>query len=310
MLNLIDYYYKLKGYKYRILKNGRIKALRSFADVKKGDIGGYVENYHNLGHEGNAWVSDNARVRDNAWIYQNARVFGDAEVFDNAKVFDNVHVFGNARVNDNAMVRHSACIYGNAHVYGNASICGDVEVFDNAKVYGNASINDTVWVYGDAQLYGGPYIDSNAKVYGFAHIRGDAYISGNAQVYGSVRLNTGKFTGDCKEDIIEVIKCSLNMVPINGKYIMYKKVNKIGKGKYVSCYDKKFKYELGKIKRLKKGDYNDDWESSCSEGLHVSTPTYWDEGDTLLAVEFKLADIITCQKGKVRCKALKVLYEV
>jgi len=53
--------------KYKLLEreaNGlcRIKALRDFGDVKKGDIGGYVEKENNLSQLGNAWVYGNARV--------------------------------------------------------------------------------------------------------------------------------------------------------------------------------------------------------------------------------------------------------
>lgn len=31
----------------------RIKALKDFGDVKKGDLGGWVEDIHNLSHKGN-----------------------------------------------------------------------------------------------------------------------------------------------------------------------------------------------------------------------------------------------------------------
>lgn len=34
----------------------RIKALRDFGNVKKGDLGGYVEKEENLSHNGSAWV--------------------------------------------------------------------------------------------------------------------------------------------------------------------------------------------------------------------------------------------------------------
>lgn len=52
----------------------RIKALISFGDVKKGDLGGYAEKEENLSHY------------DNAWVYGNAKVYGNAEVCGNAEV--------------------------------------------------------------------------------------------------------------------------------------------------------------------------------------------------------------------------------
>ena len=40
----------------------RIKALKDFGNVKKGELGGYVESEHNLSQEGNCWVCGNAKV--------------------------------------------------------------------------------------------------------------------------------------------------------------------------------------------------------------------------------------------------------
>ena len=54
----------------------RIKAIENFGDVKKGDIGGWIETEKNLSMYGNAWVSDDARVFGNARVSDDARVFG------------------------------------------------------------------------------------------------------------------------------------------------------------------------------------------------------------------------------------------
>lgn len=88
--------------KYELLKNDsnkingrtlyRIKALKDFGIVAKGDLGGYIEKEENLSQSDEAWVSDNARVSGNAWVSNNARVF------DNAKIFDNAWVSGNAEI--------------------------------------------------------------------------------------------------------------------------------------------------------------------------------------------------------------------
>ena len=40
----------------------RIKALKDFGDVKKGELGGYIESEKNLNENGNAWVYGDARV--------------------------------------------------------------------------------------------------------------------------------------------------------------------------------------------------------------------------------------------------------
>jgi len=58
----------------------RIKALRDFGNVAKGDIGGWIEGEKNLSHEGDAWVYGKAEV------FGDARVYGDAEVSGDARV--------------------------------------------------------------------------------------------------------------------------------------------------------------------------------------------------------------------------------
>ena len=83
----------MKNKKYELLKDDaitsfgrtlyRIKATTDFGDVKKGELGGYIEKEENLSHFGNAWVSGNARVSGDAWVSGNARVSGDVVVFKN-----------------------------------------------------------------------------------------------------------------------------------------------------------------------------------------------------------------------------------
>lgn len=70
----------------------RVRALRDFGHVKKGDLGGYIEKEENLSQDGNAWVSGNVKV------YGNAKVSGNARVYDNARVYGDAIVSGNANV--------------------------------------------------------------------------------------------------------------------------------------------------------------------------------------------------------------------
>ena len=127
----------------------RIKALKDFGNVKKGDIGGYVESKNNLSQ------------LDDCWIYDNAIVFGNAQVCYKAKVCDNAIVYGNARVRNNAQV----C--DNAQIYGYAKVCDNAQIYDNAVVVGNAKVCDNAEVSG------------NARIWGNAEVSGDAIISSN-----------------------------------------------------------------------------------------------------------------------------------
>ena len=69
----------------------RIRALISFGNVEKGDLGGWVEQETNLDQDGNAWVYGNAQVYGNAWVSGDARVYGNAWVSGNARVFGDAH---------------------------------------------------------------------------------------------------------------------------------------------------------------------------------------------------------------------------
>jgi len=124
---LYDFF--IKKYKLTnntIQYNGRtlyqIQALKSFGNVKKGDLGGYVGSRYNLCHE------------DNCWIYKNAKVFGDSLVMDNAKVYGNAVVFDNSLICNNAEVFDNAQVWDHTSIYGNAKICGDANVYNYSNV--------------------------------------------------------------------------------------------------------------------------------------------------------------------------------
>jgi hypothetical protein len=89
-------YELLESKKFNRITLYRIKALKDFADVKRGELGGWIESEDNLSHDGDAWVYGNAWVYENAEVYGNARVFGDAWVFGDAEVFGDARVFGNS----------------------------------------------------------------------------------------------------------------------------------------------------------------------------------------------------------------------
>lgn len=130
----------------------RIWAVRDFGNVKKGELGGWIENGKNLSHdgdcwvEGNAWVLENARVSENAWVRGNAVVRGNAIIEENAWVSENTfigfnsHVGGNARIRENAIIGGSASVTGNVAIVGEAVVVGDSCIGENVCIRGNAYI--------------------------------------------------------------------------------------------------------------------------------------------------------------------------
>lgn len=134
----------------------RVEALKDFADVKAGDIGGWVAGAHNLSQLGDCWVADdaaifgkacvieNARVKDKARIAGDAVIGEDAVVGGNAFVTDKVHIEENARVDGFATVKGYSYISGQAHVTGSATVKGDSYISGKSRVNGNGRGYDRI----------------------------------------------------------------------------------------------------------------------------------------------------------------------
>lgn len=154
----------------------RIKAIRSFSDVKKGDLGGWVEEESNLSHDGNCWIYNNAKALNNAKIYGDAVIYNEviihssAHVYDNMRAFDRVIIGGNARIYGNAVLSGNAVISDRVNICGNVWICGSAYVYGSAKVYDRATLNNACVVSG------------NAVIFGEADVKGNATITGDAKV--------------------------------------------------------------------------------------------------------------------------------
>jgi hypothetical protein len=90
----------------------RIRALRDFADVRRGDLGGYIENESALAQDGESWVHDVAQVYGpNARVGGNARIKGEAWIL--------------GRVDGDAQICDLVVISEHAHVGGRTIVCGD-----------------------------------------------------------------------------------------------------------------------------------------------------------------------------------------
>lgn len=148
----------------------RIKALKNFGTVQKGDLGGFIEKEKNLSQYDTCWVYDNAKVYDNAQICDKSFITEDAEVFDNAYITEEAGVSGNAKIFENAVIAKDSMISGDAKIYGNAITGGYSNVRENAQVYGKTRVADAE-VYGFAKLHGEFCVTDNAVISGNAEIK-------------------------------------------------------------------------------------------------------------------------------------------
>jgi len=94
----------------------RIRALRDFGQIRRGDVGGYIECEANLIHEGDCWVADVAQVygphgcvRDNGRASGEAWVLGivedDAQICDLVVIGEGAHVGGRTILRGDDIVR-------------------------------------------------------------------------------------------------------------------------------------------------------------------------------------------------------------
>jgi len=72
----------------------QIKALKDFGDVKKGDLGGYIEKEANLSQQGNCWVYDEATILRDAILLDDAVMRDYAIITDSVMLSDNVVMMG------------------------------------------------------------------------------------------------------------------------------------------------------------------------------------------------------------------------
>ena len=64
----------------------RIRALKDFSDVKKGDLGGWVSNEYNLSQYSNCWIYNEAKCLDDSRIYDNGIMYDNSIMFDNSEM--------------------------------------------------------------------------------------------------------------------------------------------------------------------------------------------------------------------------------
>ena len=146
-----EYHYALTT-NDKLVKVYRIKALRSFGNVHKGDLGGFVQSEQNLSHEGNCWVADNAKV------YENARIIGSVLVNKDACINGNACIYGTngpIHISDNTVITKNVIIGNDTlHEYSSIKISGDTRISGNTKILSNDNIkiHDSI-IFGDTEIH-------------------------------------------------------------------------------------------------------------------------------------------------------------
>ena len=182
----------------------QVKALKDFADVKAGQLGGYVESEKNLSQEGNCWIGRDVVLMDDARVEDNATILGDSAVRNNGTVRGNALV-KNASVIDNSVVEGRAYVAGGLH--GHDSIV----IKDNAVVRGNLvgsyvicghTITDGEYACTSTDTWIGIDVDDDNQIVAYPAPHGTEY-SYSAAIVASTTEDLWSFRGD-NEVTIEV----------------------------------------------------------------------------------------------------------
>lgn len=125
--------YELMSDDHREMSGGpafRVRALRAIPrhNVNVGDLGGYVQGFHNLSQDNSAWVAseavvtERARVDGDALAAERSHLTGDARLLGEAVVTGGVYMAGRAVVTDRARVAAGTSVEGQVLIGGDVVI--------------------------------------------------------------------------------------------------------------------------------------------------------------------------------------------
>lgn len=144
----------------KIILNGhelrRIRAVRDFDLVEKGDLGGYVESEENLSHDGDCWIYGNAAVFEHGWVRENAIISNHAVVRGNAIVRGNAWIGESFTIEGDAIIAGDVKIIGRGHM-SSGNVCGDAFSGNVRRdTFGGNVLRDASGrsAHGDFRIYG------------------------------------------------------------------------------------------------------------------------------------------------------------
>lgn len=142
----------------------RIRALRDMgAEVRAGDLGGFVESESNLSFEpgDDAWIFDNAIACNNAYVDKGSCLRGEAVACDNAYVSHGSVMTGHSRAEDNAYIR-GAVLSAHARASGKSMILHSQDTLAVPLLSGQCAVYGKV--SGDVRLTGTALVISGEEI--------------------------------------------------------------------------------------------------------------------------------------------------
>ena len=178
----------------------RIKALKDFIlingkEIRKGDLGGWIESEDNLSQEGLCWIYDECKMYDNARRSENSIGYGNSHQFDNSQQFGDSQQFGRSRQFENSIQSENSRQYGNSIQYGNSQQSGDSQQFGDSRQFGNSQ------QFGDSRQYGNSQQFGNSRQSGNSRQFGNSIQFGYSVADKDMRLS-GHSSFETKDDVV------------------------------------------------------------------------------------------------------------
>lgn len=165
----------------------RIRALKDFSDVKKGQFGGYVESEENLSQTGNCW------------IYDESIVGNGARVLDDAVVKDSSVVINGSEVSDNAVIEKGSRIDESSVVCDRSRVISSLVTESSAVIYSSIVNEDSMIKQGPTVF--NAIVGPNTRIRNGAVIQFDINGTEDYVVYGNPFSYGRSLTASTKKDI-------------------------------------------------------------------------------------------------------------
>ena len=165
----------------------KIRALKNFSDVKKGDLGGWVSSENNLSQEGNCWIYDEAKCMDNARMYDNSCMYDYSEMYDSSRMY------GYSKMYDSSEMHDSSTMYGNSIMYGNSMMCGYSKMFDNTEMFDDSAMYEYSVMNGYSIMFGNSEMHGDSEMHDHSRMYGDSILKDEEKLYGELISKVDKF---------------------------------------------------------------------------------------------------------------------
>ena len=168
----------------------QIKALKDFANIKKGELGGWVESIDNLSQFGQCWIYKDSVVLGKSVVSGCATVDGDITVED-SYISDNAHISSNGKISE-------------CYIYGNTKIKNsNIRLSNNVKIHGNTFISKTNFeAFDSSEIFNTVFQNGKIRISGGAKIIKSS-ICCDASIFGKLVLNNMD-AQDAKSIVIEI----------------------------------------------------------------------------------------------------------